>query len=165
MAPVFVSRKKAGMANGANRLKELRKSAGLTQQEVADASGFSVPQISRWETGADSIPSSRLPALAAAYRCSIGEIFEAAAAPRPIGATVRLDVVLPDEAALASMFETLLRAMPQGSSRTQALYLAATLPSALQLLAGAGEAPPASPPAPPSRPHANGPDGPATTRD
>ena len=58
-----------------NRLRALRKQAGITQKVVAAVLGVSEAQISRWESGRDNIPSSRLGALAAAYRTSIGAIF------------------------------------------------------------------------------------------
>lgn len=70
----FASRKMFAMA--ANNLQAIRKRAGLTQSDVADVLGVSVPQVSRWERGGDNIPSGRLPALAEAYGASIGEIFE-----------------------------------------------------------------------------------------
>lgn len=59
-----------------NNLKAIRKRAGLTQPDIADRLGVSVPQISRWESGNDNIPSGRLPAIAEAYETTIGEIFE-----------------------------------------------------------------------------------------
>jgi transcriptional regulator with XRE-family HTH domain len=63
------------LAMAGNNLQAIRKRAGLTQGDIADRLGVSVPQISRWERGGDNIPSSRLSALAEAYGTSIGEIF------------------------------------------------------------------------------------------
>ncbi len=56
-------------------LKEIRKNAGVSQEEMAERSGFSISQISRWEGGQNAIPSDRLSALYAAYGCSIADIF------------------------------------------------------------------------------------------
>lgn len=43
---------------------------------MAERSGFSTSQLSRWEAGKSNIPSERLPDLAKAYECRIGDIFE-----------------------------------------------------------------------------------------
>ncbi len=55
-------------------LKTARKRANLTQEAIADAMGVSVPQVSRWETGKDGIPSSRLRSLQTAYRANLDEL-------------------------------------------------------------------------------------------
>lgn len=60
-----------------NGLKAARKRANLTQEAVAEAMGVSVPQISRWETGRDGIPSQRLASLAKAYQASLEELLGA----------------------------------------------------------------------------------------
>jgi transcriptional regulator with XRE-family HTH domain len=56
------------------RLKQARKRANLTQEAIAESMGVSVPQISRWESGKDGIPSQRFDALVKAYRAPIGEL-------------------------------------------------------------------------------------------
>lgn len=58
-----------------NGLKAARKRIGLKQPAIAERLGVSVPQVSRWENGHDSIPSTRLAAIAKAYETSIGELF------------------------------------------------------------------------------------------
>lgn len=58
-----------------NNLRAMRKRAGLTQPQIAEKLGVSVPQVSRWETGKDNIPSGRLAFIADAYEGSIGDIF------------------------------------------------------------------------------------------
>jgi len=57
------------------RLSEHRNRLGLNQDAMAERTGFSTSQISRWETGESNIPSKRLPDLAKAYECRISEIF------------------------------------------------------------------------------------------
>ena len=58
------------------RLKDFREKQDLTLEAMAERSGFSVSQLSRWESGNNNIPSERLPALAAAYNCRIADIFD-----------------------------------------------------------------------------------------
>lgn len=58
------------------RLKDFRLRLRLTLEDMAERSGFSTSQLSRWEAGASNIPSERLPDLARAYECRIGDIFE-----------------------------------------------------------------------------------------
>lgn len=58
------------------RLKKFRDRLGLTLEDMAERSGFSVSQLSRWESGNNNIPSERLPALAQHYQCRIADIFE-----------------------------------------------------------------------------------------
>ncbi|MCP1243443.1 helix-turn-helix domain-containing protein [Acetobacter lambici] len=47
------------------RIKILRKTAGLTQQQVADALGVSRPAIAFWETGREGSVRKHIPKLAA----------------------------------------------------------------------------------------------------
>lgn len=58
------------------RLREFRDRLGLTLEDMAERSGFSTSQLSRWEAGKSNIPSERLPDLAKTYECRIGDIFE-----------------------------------------------------------------------------------------
>lgn len=58
------------------RLRQFRDRLRLTLEEMAEKSGYSVSQLSRWENGASNIPSERLPALALAYECRIADIFD-----------------------------------------------------------------------------------------
>lgn len=72
MAQTFGARKIAPMER--NGLKIARKRANLTQEAIAEIMGVSVPQISRWESGKDGIPSQRMASLAKAYQAPIGEL-------------------------------------------------------------------------------------------
>lgn len=59
-----------------NKLKELRKAAGLTQQEVAMHFGLNRAAVAMWERGA-SVPKVHiLPELAKLLGCSIDELFK-----------------------------------------------------------------------------------------
>jgi transcriptional regulator with XRE-family HTH domain len=58
------------------RLRDHRAALGLSLEKLADRTRFSLSQLSRWEKGESNIPSGHLPELAAAYECSVTEIFE-----------------------------------------------------------------------------------------
>jgi transcriptional regulator with XRE-family HTH domain len=71
------------------RLREFRKRLGLTLDEMAERAGFSTSQLSRWEAGSSNIPSERLPDLAKAYECRVGDIFTDDDSPFvPLGPTL-----------------------------------------------------------------------------
>lgn len=57
------------------RLKEFRERLGLTLEQMAERSEYSVSQLSRWEAHSNNIPSKRLPSLARMYECRVSEIF------------------------------------------------------------------------------------------
>lgn len=58
------------------RLKQLRHDAKLTQQELADALGYSAQsRIGNWEIGTKKPPFDELPRLAAALGVSVGALF------------------------------------------------------------------------------------------
>ena len=58
------------------KIKELRKAAGLTQQELAEMTGYkSNTAVAFWESGERLPPSDKLPALAAALHCTINDLF------------------------------------------------------------------------------------------
>ena len=56
------------------RLREKRKGAGLTQQNVADALGKNVMQITRWETGTRTPSVRSRVALAEVLGCSVTDL-------------------------------------------------------------------------------------------
>jgi len=58
------------------RLRQFRDRLGLTLEEMAERTGSSTSQLSRWEAGKSNIPSERLPMLAQHYECRIGDIFD-----------------------------------------------------------------------------------------
>ena len=49
--------------NIANKIKQLRASAGLTQEQLANRLGISAQSISKWETGVTMPDITLLPAL------------------------------------------------------------------------------------------------------
>lgn len=117
-----------------NQLRALRKQAGLTQRVVAEALGVSEAQISRWESGRDNIPSSRLAAMATAYRTSIGAIFGGDDLPAPANAPAASSFTVNAEN-LAPLLAALLPLVPRGRVTDQSLTaLSEALAYGLQLL-------------------------------
>lgn len=57
-------------------LKERRKAAGLTQQEVANVLGIDQSSVCLWETGRYKPRKKRLAELAKLYKCSEKELME-----------------------------------------------------------------------------------------
>jgi transcriptional regulator with XRE-family HTH domain len=122
-----------------NQLRLLRKRAGITQRVVAAALGVSEAQVSRWESGHDNVPSSRLHAMETAYRATVGEMFggEAPAAePKPVAATtLSLAPVAINAENLAPLLAALLPLVPRGRLTDQSLTaLSEALAYGLQLL-------------------------------
>jgi transcriptional regulator with XRE-family HTH domain len=74
--------------NPPNNLRALRRRAGLRQPVIAERMDVSIPQISRWESGKDDIPGRRLPAMAEAYRSTVGEIYGPTELFEPVGPTL-----------------------------------------------------------------------------
>ena len=64
------------MAHLGLKLRDRRKSLGLTQGDVAAAVGVRFQQIHKYECGACTPPASRLPALASVLGVSPGYFFE-----------------------------------------------------------------------------------------
>ncbi len=130
-----------GSAPHPNELRTLRKRAGVTQRVVAEALGVSEAQISRWESGRDNIPSSRLGPMAAAYRASIGEMFGDAAnvAQTAAPSFAGIAVVAADDSIsaenLAPLLAALLPLAPRGRLTDQSLTaLSEALAYGLRLL-------------------------------
>ena len=57
------------------RIKELRKAAGLTQQELGKTLNISTQAISNYELGKRQIPVSMLPQIKEALGCTWAELF------------------------------------------------------------------------------------------
>lgn len=64
-------------------LSILRKSKGLTQQEVADALGVSNKTVSSWETGASCPDIGMLPAIAELFGVTCDELLRGERLPQP----------------------------------------------------------------------------------
>jgi len=58
------------------KIKELRKAKGISQESLAQALGITFQAISKWETGAAAPDIALLPALASYFGVSIDELFD-----------------------------------------------------------------------------------------
>ena len=54
----------------------LRKSVGLTQEQLADKLGVERTTVAKWETGEASPRADKLPKLAEVLGCRIDDLFE-----------------------------------------------------------------------------------------
>jgi transcriptional regulator with XRE-family HTH domain len=77
------------------KLAEIRGKRRL--EDIAEELGVAISTVQRWEAQTISIPSERLPAIAAAYRCKIVDIFEegAESAPRMPAEVVQIWTRMP----------------------------------------------------------------------
>lgn len=62
--------------NIANKIKQLRASAGLTQEQLANRLGISAQSISKWETGVTMPDITLLPALSGELGVTIDDLFD-----------------------------------------------------------------------------------------
>ncbi len=74
-AEATVARDRASLVEFGRRVRELREQAGLTQAEVAAASGITRAALSTIEAGKRDLGVSRLAALAAALGIEPGHLF------------------------------------------------------------------------------------------
>lgn len=59
------------------KIKALRKKAGVTQSELAEQLGYKTASIiAMWENGERKPPSDKLPELAKILGCSIDDLFD-----------------------------------------------------------------------------------------
>ena len=58
------------------RIAEIRKAAGLTQEELAAACEITRSALSLYEIGIRSVPAALLPRLAKALNCTIEELYQ-----------------------------------------------------------------------------------------
>ena len=56
-------------------LKELRRAAGLSQRELADALGVSYTAVNKWELGRSWPAAPMLPRLANILECSLDDLY------------------------------------------------------------------------------------------
>ncbi|MFA6019758.1 MAG: helix-turn-helix transcriptional regulator [Rhodospirillales bacterium] len=71
--------KKVEKAFGENRLRVMRDSRELTQEQLADLIGVKKAAISRWENSKRKLNSDTQRRLANALQCGIGELWEISA--------------------------------------------------------------------------------------
>lgn len=122
-----------------NKIRELRKAAKITQEELAKAIGITHATLSRYESGAIDPPTSQLQAIAAALGVSVGRLLgqetERIIIPGrlkivdindPESGFFRYDIEATDEEALNYAYQILGRAGVSAQTHSpQALVLAA----------------------------------------
>lgn len=59
-----------------HRIRERRRAAGLSQQQLAERVGVTFQQIQKYERGANCVSFSRLLEMAAALTCSVADLAE-----------------------------------------------------------------------------------------
>ena len=62
--------------NIGNKIKELRKARGITQEQLAESIGISFQAVSKWETGIGLPDITLAPALASFFGVSMDELFD-----------------------------------------------------------------------------------------
>ena len=60
------------------KLSELRKAAGLTQQQLADRLGVKRTVVTNWETGVNITPTKYLLALSEVLGCTVEDLLKPA---------------------------------------------------------------------------------------
>jgi len=60
-----------------SRLRDYRKSLGLTQREVGYMLGVRQSTVAMWETGANKVNVDALKKLASLYSCKVDDLLEA----------------------------------------------------------------------------------------
>ena len=78
--------------NIANKIKQLRASAGLTQEQLANRLGISAQSISKWETGVTMPDITLLPALSGELGVTIDDLFDLSVNQKMQRIERRLDV-------------------------------------------------------------------------
>jgi transcriptional regulator with XRE-family HTH domain len=105
------------------RIRELRRAAGKTQKELADAVGVTTAQLHRYEAGATRVAASRLLMIADALGVRVERLMGDAAAPPAAGRDDAAELVqalaaITDpkhRAALLSFARALAAAAPDGA--------------------------------------------------
>ena len=57
-------------------IAELRKKAGMTQKDLADALNVERSTVAKWETGTSFPTWDKIPQVAEALKCGIGDLFK-----------------------------------------------------------------------------------------
>ena len=62
------------------RIRELRQARGLTQRQLAELVGMSIPTVCQWEIGLRTPQTRMLPRIARALGCTIDQLYDPAEA-------------------------------------------------------------------------------------
>ena len=114
--------------NIANKIKQLRASAGLTQEQLANRLGISAQSISKWETGVTMPDITLLPALSGELGVTIDDLFDLSVNQKMQRIERRLDMEEEFTSDVFYEYESFLKTqLDEGEDRRKALSLLAHL--------------------------------------
>ena len=114
--------------NIANKIKQLRASAGLTQEQLANRLGISAQSISKWETGVTMPEITLLPALSGELGVTIDDLFDLSVNQKMQRIERRLDIEEEFTGDVFYEYESFLKnQIDEGEDRRKALSLLAHL--------------------------------------
>ena len=111
------------------RIRERRRSVGMSQAALAEATGVTFQQIQKYERGANRISFSRLVQIAEALGCPIGDLAEGLSQAQPADELEHLNALLAKPGAL-EMLEA-YSALPTHAIRRTVLHHARALTQAI----------------------------------
>ena len=114
--------------NIANKIKQLRASAGLTQEQLANRLGISAQSISKWETGVTMPDITLLPALSGELGVTIDDLFDLSVNQKMQRIERRLDIEEEFTSDVFYEYESFLKAqLDESTDRRKVLSLLAHL--------------------------------------
>jgi transcriptional regulator with XRE-family HTH domain len=114
--------------NIANKIKQLRASAGLTQEQLANRLGISAQSISKWETGVTMPDITLLPALSGELGVTIDDLFDLSVNQKMQRIERRLDMEEEFTSDVFYEYESFLKTqLDEGEDKRKALSLLAHL--------------------------------------
>lgn len=114
--------------NIANKIKQLRASAGLTQEQLANRLGISAQSISKWETGVTMPDITLLPALSSELGVTIDDLFDLSVNQKMQRIERRLDIEDEFTSDVFYEYESFLKTqLDEGVDRRKTLSLLAHL--------------------------------------
>ena len=111
------------------RIRERRRSMGLSQQDLAEALGVSFQQVQKYERGANRISFSRLVEVSGALKCRLGDLAEGLGPDHAPKELEQINALMNADGAL-EMLEA-FAALPSNALRRAVLHHARALNSAL----------------------------------
>ena len=114
--------------NIAHKIKQLRASAGLTQEQLANRLGISAQSISKWETGVTMPDITLLPALSGELGVTIDDLFDLSVNQKMQRIDRRLDIEEEFTSDVFYEYESFLKTqLDEGEDRRKVLSLLAHL--------------------------------------
>ncbi|HEV2530526.1 helix-turn-helix domain-containing protein [Phenylobacterium sp.] len=111
------------------RIRERRRSLGLSQQDLAEVLGVSFQQVQKYERGANRVSFSRLVEIGGALKCRLGDLAEGLDPDRAPKEIEQVNALMTADGAL-EMLEA-YAALPSNALRRAVLHHTRTLNSVL----------------------------------